>query len=109
MRLGLQEQRVKPGTLAHALYGKDVVSERHRHRYEFNNRYRVQLEEAGMVISAKSMDDLLVEMIEMPQAAHPWFLACQAHPEFLSTPRSGHPLFVGFIKAARARKASNQK
>ena len=109
MRLGLQEQRVKPGTLAHALYGKDVVSERHRHRYEFNNRYRVQLEEAGMVISAKSMDDLLVEMIEMPQAAHPWFLACQAHPEFLSTPRSGHPLFVGFIKAARERKASNQK
>ena len=109
MRLGLQEQRVKPGTLAHALYGKDVVSERHRHRYEFNNGYRAQLEAAGMVISAKSMDDLLVEMIEMPQAAHPWFLACQAHPEFLSTPRSGHPLFVGFIKAARARKASNQK
>jgi len=109
MRLGLQEQRVKPGTLAHALYGKDVVGERHRHRYEFNNGYREQLEAAGMVISAKSMDDLLVEMIEMPQAAHPWFLACQAHPEFLSTPRSGHPLFVGFIKAARARKASNQK
>ena len=109
MRLGLQEQRVKPGTLAHALYGKDVVGERHRHRYEFNNRYRVQLEAAGMVISAKSMDDLLVEMIEMPQAVHPWFLACQAHPEFLSTPRSGHPLFIGFIKAARARKAGNQK
>ena len=109
MRLGLQEQRVKPGTLAHALYGKDVVGERHRHRYEFNNGYREQLEAAGMVISAKSMDDLLVEMIEMPQAAHPWFLACQAHPEFLSTPRSGHPLFVGFIKAARERKASNQK
>jgi CTP synthase len=109
MRLGLQQQRVKPGTLAHALYGKDVVGERHRHRYEFNNGYREQLETAGMVISAKSMDDLLVEMIEMPQAAHPWFLACQAHPEFLSTPRSGHPLFVGFIKAARARKASNQK
>ncbi|HOC10091.1 CTP synthase [Thermomonas sp.] len=109
MRLGLQEQRVKPGTLAHALYGKDVVGERHRHRYEFNNGYREQLEAAGMVISAKSMDDLLVEMIEMPQTAHPWFLACQAHPEFLSTPRSGHPLFVGFIRAARERKASNQK
>jgi CTP synthase len=109
MRLGLQQQRVKLGTLAHALYGKDVVGERHRHRYEFNNGYREQLEAAGMVISAKSMDDLLVEMIEMPQVAHPWFLACQAHPEFLSTPRSGHPLFVGFIKAARARKASNQK
>ncbi len=109
MRLGLQEQRVKPGTLAHALYGKDVVGERHRHRYEFNNGYREQLEAAGMVISARSMDDLLVEMIEMPQTAHPWFLACQAHPEFLSTPRSGHPLFVGFIRAARERKASNQK
>ena len=108
MRLGLQEQRVKPGTLAHRLYGKDVVSERHRHRYEFNNRYRVQLEQAGLVISAKSMDDLLVEMIELPQAAHPWFLACQAHPEFLSTPRHGHPLFVGFIRAAREHKAGGK-
>ena len=108
MRLGLQEQRVKPGTLAHRLYGKDVVSERHRHRYEFNNRYRVQLEAAGLVISAKSMDDLLVEMIELPQAAHPWFLACQAHPEFLSTPRHGHPLFVGFIRAAREYKAGGR-
>ena len=108
MRLGLQEQRVKPGTLAHQLYGKDVVGERHRHRYEFNNRYRTQLEDAGLVISAKSMDDLLVEMVELSQAQHPWFLACQAHPEFLSTPRSGHPLFVGFIRAARERKAGGR-
>jgi CTP synthase len=106
MRLGLQEQRVKPGTLAHRMYGKDVVGERHRHRYEFNNRYRTQLEDAGLVISAKSMDDLLVEMIELPQAQHPWFLACQAHPEFLSTPRHGHPLFVGFIRAAREHKVN---
>ncbi len=106
MRLGLQEQRIKPGTLAHKLYGKDVVGERHRHRYEFNNRYRTQLEDAGLVISAKSMDDLLVEMIELPQSVHPWFLACQAHPEFLSTPRSGHPLFIGFIRAAREHKAN---
>jgi CTP synthase len=105
MRLGLQDQRIKPGTLAHKLYGADVVGERHRHRYEFNNRYRSQLEDAGLVISAKSMDDLLVEMIELPQAQHPWFLACQAHPEFLSTPRDGHPLFVGFIRAAREHKA----
>jgi CTP synthase len=105
MRLGLQDQRIKPGTLAHALYGADVVGERHRHRYEFNNRYRSQLEDAGLVISAKSMDDLLVEMVELPQSQHPWFLACQAHPEFLSTPRDGHPLFVGFIRAARERKA----
>ncbi|MDC7805816.1 CTP synthase [Luteimonas sp BLCC-B24] len=103
MRLGLQEQRLKPGTKAREVYGQDVVGERHRHRYEFNNRYRTQLEEAGLVISAKSMDDLLVEMVELPQ--HPWFIACQAHPEFLSTPRGGHPLFVGFVGAARARRA----
>ncbi|MFZ5638373.1 MAG: CTP synthase [Pseudomonadota bacterium] len=106
MRLGLQEQRVKVGTLAHRMYGKDVVGERHRHRYEFNNRYRTQLEDAGLVVAAKSMDDLLVEMIELPQSRHPWFLACQAHPEFLSTPRHGHPLFIGFIRAARERKAN---
>ena len=106
MRLGLQEQRVKPGTLAHRMYGQDVVGERHRHRYEFNNRYRTQLEDAGLVIAAKSLDDLLVEMIELPAAQHPWFLACQAHPEFLSTPRQGHPLFIGFIRAARECKAN---
>jgi len=109
MRLGLQEQRIRPDTLAHRLYGKDVVGERHRHRYEFNNRYRTQLEDAGLVISAKSMDDTLVEMIELPQSVHPWFLACQAHPEFLSTPRKGHPLFVGFIRAARECKVAAGK
>jgi len=108
MRLGLQEQRLRPGTLARELYGKDVVAERHRHRYEFNNRYRTQLEDAGLVVSAKSMDDLLVEMVELPRAVHPWFLACQAHPEFLSTPRDGHPLFVGFIRAAREKKAGGK-
>jgi CTP synthase len=108
MRLGLQEARLKPGALARELYGKDVVSERHRHRYEFNNRYRTQLEDAGLVISAKSMDDLLVEMVELPRSQHPWFLACQAHPEFLSTPRDGHPLFVGFIRAAREKKAGGK-
>ncbi len=102
MRLGLQECRLKPGTKAREMYGRDIVAERHRHRYEFNNRYRTQLEDAGLVISAKSMDDLLVEMIELPQ--HPWFVACQAHPEFLSTPRDGHPLFIGFIRAARDYK-----
>ncbi len=106
MRLGLQEQRLKPGSKARELYGKDVVGERHRHRYEFNNRYRTQLEDAGLVISAKSMDDLLVEMVELPD--HPWFIACQAHPEFLSTPRSGHPLFVGFVRAAREKKAGGK-
>ena len=105
MRLGLQAQRIKPGTLAKDLYQKEVVSERHRHRYEFNNLYRAQLEAAGLVISAKSIDDTLVEMIELPRPHHPWFLACQAHPEFLSTPRDGHPLFIGFVRAAREHKA----
>ncbi len=103
MRLGSQEARIRAGTLARELYGKEIVSERHRHRYEFNNRYRPQLEDAGLVISAKSMDDLLVEMIELKD--HPWFVACQAHPEFTSTPRDGHPLFIGFVRAARAHHA----
>ena len=105
MRLGLQQQRIKPGTLAHEMYGADVVGERHRHRYEFNNHYLDTLEKAGLVFSARSMDDSLVEMVELPRDQHPWFLACQAHPEFLSTPRDGHPLFVGFIRAAREHKA----
>jgi CTP synthase len=103
MRLGGQECRLKAGTLARELYGKDVVVERHRHRYEFNNRYRPQLEDAGLVIAGKSMDDLLVEMIELKD--HPWFLACQFHPEFTSTPRDSHPLFHGFVRAARAQRA----
>jgi len=106
MRLGLQQQRIKPGTLAHRLYGKDVVGERHRHRYEFNNHYRAPLEDVGLVFSAKSADDTLVEMVEWPN--HPWFLGCQAHPEFLSTPRSGHPLFIGFVRAAREHKAGGR-
>ncbi len=101
MRLGAQECRLKAGTLARELYGQDVIRERHRHRYEFNNRYRQAFEDLGLVISGKSMDDLLVEMIELPVARHPWFLACQFHPEFTSTPRDGHPLFVGFVRAAR--------
>jgi len=103
MRLGAQECRLKAGTLARELYAHDVVRERHRHRYEFNNRYRQKFEDLGLVIAGKSMDDLLVEMIELSD--HPWFLACQFHPEFTSTPRDGHPLFMGFIRAAREYKA----
>ncbi|HET8898500.1 MAG TPA: CTP synthase, partial [Rhodanobacteraceae bacterium] len=91
MRLGAQAMRLKPGSLARRLYGTDVVEERHRHRYEFNNRYRQRLEQAGLVISGESLDGALVEAIELAPAAHPWFLACQAHPEFTSTPRDGHP------------------
>jgi CTP synthase len=98
MRLGGQKCRLQGDSLAHRLYGKDVITERHRHRYEFNNRYQKRLEEAGMKISGKSLDGRLVEVIELP--GHPWFLACQFHPEFTSTPRRGHPLFTGFVKAA---------
>ncbi|HKT29937.1 CTP synthase [Dyella sp.] len=105
MRLGAQECRLKAGTLARQLYDQDVVRERHRHRYEFNNRYRQSFEDLGMVISGKSMDDLLVEIVELPLQKHPWFLGCQAHPEFTSTPRDGHPLFIGFVRAAREFKA----
>src|SRR3546814_10992020 len=89
MRLGLQEQRIKTGTRAHAIYGKDVVAERHRHRYEFNNRYRSQLADARLVISATSLDELLVEMVEL--TTHPWFSARLATPDFPCTPRTGHP------------------
>ena len=106
MRLGAQACRLKAGTLAHRLYGDDIVSERHRHRYEFNNRYLARFEELGMVFSGKSLDDSLVEMIEYRD--HPWFVACQAHPEFLSTPRKGHPLFIGFVAAALAFQRSRK-
>ncbi|HCT42017.1 MAG TPA: CTP synthetase [Moraxellaceae bacterium] len=98
MRLGAQECRLTAGTKARELYGKDVIVERHRHRYEVNNNYLPQLEGAGLVISGRSMDASLVEVVEIPD--HPWFVACQFHPEFTSSPRDGHPLFGGFIKAA---------
>jgi CTP synthase len=100
MRLGGQRCQLQPGSLAQQVYGKDSIVERHRHRYEFNNVYREQLAEKGLVMSGLSIDGGLVEMIEIPE--HPWFLACQFHPEFTSTPRDGHPLFSGFVKAARA-------
>jgi len=99
MRLGAQEVRLSHGSRAHQIYGADVIAERHRHRYEFNNRYLQKLMNAGLRFSGFSRDGL-VEMIELP--AHPFFVASQFHPEFRSTPRDGHPLFTGFIKAARA-------
>jgi CTP synthase len=101
MRLGAQECRLTPNTLAREMYGQDVIRERHRHRYEFNNNYRQKFQELGLVISGVSMDDLLVEMIEFSPQKHPWFVAGQFHPEFTSTPRDGHPLFNGFVQAAR--------
>ena len=102
MRLGAQECRLEPGSLAHSVYGSEIIMERHRHRYEFNNRYLDRLARAGLAFAGRSVDGL-VEMIELPN--HPWFLASQFHPEFTSTPRDGHPLFSGFVKAARAYRS----
>jgi CTP synthase len=99
MRLGAQEIRLSHGSRAHQIYGEDTIMERHRHRYEFNNHYLQKLMNAGLRFSGFSRDGL-VEMIELP--GHPFFIASQFHPEFRSTPRDGHPLFTGFIKAARA-------
>jgi CTP synthase len=98
MRLGGYPCVLKPGSLAQRIYGEDEIVERHRHRYEFNNNYKQQLEDAGLVFSGMSKDNSLAEMIEIP--GHPWFVACQFHPEFTSTPRHGHRLFEGFINAA---------
>ncbi|MDH4273848.1 MAG: CTP synthase [Gammaproteobacteria bacterium] len=103
MRLGGQECQLVQGTRIRQLYGKDVISERHRHRYEFNNLYRDALTQSGLVISGYSLDGKLVETIEI--ADHPWFVACQFHPEFTSTPRDGHPLFTQFVVAANAHHA----
>ena len=99
MRLGGQECQLDEGSLAKKLYQQDVILERHRHRYEFNNQYLDVLREAGLRFSGTSMDGKLVEIVEIHD--HPWFVACQFHPEFTSTPRDGHPLFSGFIRAAR--------
>lgn len=98
MRLGAQECSLTEGSLVHRLYGQTTIAERHRHRYEFNNTYRQQLSEAGLRFSALSQANDLVEVVEIDN--HPWFIGCQFHPEFTSTPRDGHPLFTGFIKAA---------
>lgn len=96
MRLGLYPCKIKPGTKAHQAYGSDLIQERHRHRYEFNNAYREEIEANGMVISGTSPDDSLVEMVEITD--HPYFVACQFHPEFLSRPGKPHPLFSGLVK-----------
>jgi CTP synthase len=101
MRLGGQECRLVQDTLAHQAYGRDLIVERHRHRYEVNNNLIDQLQQAGLRIGGWSTDDALVEVVEVPD--HPWFVACQFHPEFTSTPRDGHPLFTGFISAAVAQ------
>ena len=102
MRLGAYPCVLTPGTLAHKAYEKELVQERHRHRYEFNIKYREQLEEAGMIVSGISPDGTLVEIIEMK--GHPWFLGCQFHPEFKSKPFDPHPLFRDFVKASLKRR-----
>ena len=104
MRLGMYPAHLKPGTLAREVYGEDVVSERHRHRYEVNNAYRDQLEEAGLVFSGTSPDDTLVEYVELPRDVHPYYIATQAHPELRSRPTRPHPLFRGLVGAAIARQ-----
>jgi CTP synthase len=107
MRLGAMPMKIIPGTLAHRLYGAEVASERHRHRYEVNNTYREELAAAGLVLSGVSPDDRLVEMIEL--ADHPYFIATQFHPEFKSRPNRAHPLFQGFVRAALERKEARTR
>ncbi|KUK79147.1 MAG: CTP synthetase [Microgenomates bacterium 39_7] len=113
MRLGAYDCILKPKTLAHSIYNKhnafkdkskNLISERHRHRFEFNNEYRQQLEEKGFIFSGTSPDDFFVEIIELSQKDHPFFLATQAHPEYKSAPLSPHPIFVEYIKAAASKK-----
>jgi CTP synthase len=100
MRLGAQKGRLRRESLCRSVYGTDIINERHRHRYEFNNTYMDLLQDAGLLIAGKTIDGSLVEVVEIPN--HPWFIGCQFHPEFTSTPRDGHPLFRGFIDAANA-------
>lgn len=107
MRLGAQKCPIVPDTKAAAIYGSEV-NERHRHRYEVNNNYVDQLQAAGLVIAARTPTEQLCEMVELPEAVHPWFLACQFHPEFTSNPRAGHPLFNAYIAAALTNQAARK-
>jgi CTP synthase len=104
MRLGAQPCHLAPGSKVREIYGVDTIHERHRHRYEVNNNYVQQLQDAGMRVAGWSADNNLVEMVELPE--HPWFIACQFHPEFTSRPRGGHPLFTSYIEAACAHAAA---
>ena len=108
MRLGAQSSDVKTGTLAHEIYG-NVLTERHRHRYEANETYLERLTDAGLVISAITQKEKLTEVVELPQSVHPWFIGVQFHPEFKSTPWGSHPLFKSFIHAALAHQAARKE
>ena len=107
MRLGGQKCVLKKGTLVRKLYRENTIMERHRHRYEVNNCLIGELEKRGLLVSGRSQDGQLVEVIELP--GHPWFLGCQFHPEFTSTPRKSHPLFIGFVKAALAHAEEHKE
>jgi len=107
MRLGAQSSDVAKGTLAHEIYG-DVVTERHRHRYEANVQFLDTLREAGLVISARTQREKLTEIVELPRTVHPWYVGVQFHPEFKSTPWDGHPLFNAFVKAALVHQAADE-
>src|SRR5690606_1325024 len=100
MRLGAQAAVLEADSRVRKIYGSDIINERHRHRYEVNERYLPQLRAAGMKIAGVTQAEGLVELVELPD--HPWFVGCQFHPEFTSTPRAGHPLFKSFIEAAIA-------
>ena len=104
MRLGAQPAHLEHGSRSQALYDRDVIDERHRHRYEFNNAYRPQFSAHGMSFAGTSPDGGLIEIIELPD--HPWFVAVQFHPEFKSKPTAAHPLFYGFVQAAIDRKTA---
>ncbi|WP_374342153.1 CTP synthase [Azonexus sp.] len=109
MRLGAQVCQLKEGSLARQIYGAPEITERHRHRYEVNNTLLAQLEEKGLVVAGRAPGTDLCEMIELPADVHPWFVACQFHPEFTSNPRHGHPLFTSYVKAALANKQAHGK
>ena len=108
MRLGLYQADLAPGSLAEEVYGAATASERHRHRYEVNNRFREQIAEAGLMFSGLSPDRNLVEYVELPRDVHPYYIATQAHPELRSRPTAPHPLFRGLIGAALERHRSSE-
>ena len=108
MRLGLYQAELAEGSLAAELYGANSSEERHRHRYEVNNRYRDEISAAGLVFSGTSPDGQLVEYVELPREAHPFYIATQAHPELRSRPGTPHPLFAGLVDAAITRRESTR-
>jgi CTP synthase len=108
MRLGLYEAKLQPGSIVAEVYEAELVSERHRHRYEVNNSFREQISAAGLVFSGTSPDDHLVEYVELPREVHPYYVATQAHPEFRSRPTKAHPLFKGLVVAALERQLASK-